>query len=147
VPLAGTLNYGVTNNPILSPDVKGKGKATARDHVMEYLAGIETTEAETDNDRYFEQENEEYIAHQQRYHRPNTLFNKEDNITGAWGALHDQWERFEPTATGIKQILHYPFQMNNPYLNSERTRQHSMHSHIDPLYDVRFVHHGFFGYR
>lgn len=86
---------------------------------------------EDPNDAYFRQENAEY----ERYWREASQFDANNTLaTNAqereWDSLQEDWDRFEATSSGIRQLDNYQFQDNNPYVlgDSSRTRHHAMHS-------------------
>ncbi|KJA20716.1 hypothetical protein HYPSUDRAFT_42780 [Hypholoma sublateritium FD-334 SS-4] len=83
---------------------------------------------EDPNDAYFRQENNDYM----QYWKEPQLNQGHGSTaeTRSWDRLQSDWENFEATSTGIKEISSYPFQRNNPYLlgDSSRTRNHLIHS-------------------
>lgn len=86
---------------------------------------------ETENDRYFREENEAYKKYWDEDRQQASAPGASTAQTQEWGALQDQWDRFEVTNTGIKPVSSYVFQTHNPYLNrngSSTTRHHSMHA-------------------
>jgi peroxin-5 len=134
-----------------APDVKGKGKARA-DIIPELMDGTyaaagssfsvsrksvhfgppevfadDPEKIEDPDDRYWRQENKEYQNYWSSVDHAET-----QQVVPApdWEGLQDDWDRFEATATGIKPVSVYQFQLNNPYLvgDSSTTRNHSMHT-------------------
>ena len=123
----------------ISADLKGKGKAApsstaiqemgvSQSHVppsvlgpIEQAASIESEDA---NDAYFQRDNEDYINYWNAHHAsvPPLVASTED-----WQQLHRDWERFEATTTGVRQLAEYQFQRGNPYLLGERSHNHAMH--------------------
>ncbi|KAG6898163.1 hypothetical protein C0992_004150 [Termitomyces sp. T32_za158] len=83
------------------------------------------------NDAYFRQENAEY---QQYWNDMRVADDSQASATNAdvthWERLQKDWDQFEATTEGIKQIVNYQFQENNPYLtgDSSTTRQHRIHA-------------------
>ncbi|KAI0695451.1 hypothetical protein BC835DRAFT_1306007 [Cytidiella melzeri] len=129
-------------------DVKGKGRAVERPIPSAYGYHSSTVDliqvpqtpavdesngmsAEDEIDAYFRQENDAYI----KYHNPQMaeqhpgLPSGLQAQTAEWDKLQDDWSKFEVTATGLRSVADYQFAQNNPYLNSEATRHHSMHSY------------------
>ncbi|KAF9075428.1 hypothetical protein BDP27DRAFT_1315002 [Rhodocollybia butyracea] len=97
------------------------GSLTAQERVLLGEHGLAQEDA---NDAYFRQENEEYIRHWNTTQKPST------SIESSWDHLQEDWDKFEASTQGIKPIISYQFQKNNPYLRGEgslRTRHHSMH--------------------
>lgn len=95
-------------------------------------------QAKDPHEAYFRQENvdltEYWNAH---YMGPAAPAVQEQD---AWDKMQRDWDAFEATTTGIKPVVDYQFQTNNPYLlgDSIRTRHHSMHmSHSQRVYEVR----------
>ena len=102
----------------------------------------EDLEKEDANDAYFRQENAEYTKYwqeaEQRSPASAPTINPQER---EWDSLQEDWDRFEATSTGIKQIDHYQFQDNNPYLlgDSSRTRHHALHTEMSPLLKVSIL--------
>lgn len=143
-------------------DVKGKGKARKSTPIAPAYAAANPAIAtvnpmvspitqnpdqvfeEDPVDAYFRQENEEYI----NYWQGTGLIDGAQASGGAnqgleqaaeWERLQRDWDSFEATATGLKPVANYQFQLNNPYLLGEasRTRHHAMHSEVrNSLYEV-----------
>ena len=120
-------------------DVKGKGRAyvpvasTSQLGVQLQLQqeGEGMAMQEDANDAYFREENEEYARYWDRSDRARFDAPKGTSMESVgWDRLQQDWDAFEATTTGIKQVNNYQFQDNNPYLlgESSRTRQHDMHS-------------------
>lgn len=137
-------------------DVKGKGRADSRDHfgsptsqlsvAAENISFNSVVNAELrsdehgdiqedENDAYFRRENADYARYwngmDPRNLAPAGRMNSHsDNLLA-------DWEKFEASTTGIKPVLSYQFQKNNPYLRGDRsqTRNHSIHS--DERLEVR----------
>ncbi|KAI0823725.1 TPR-like protein [Trametes gibbosa] len=106
------------------------------------IAGAEyATVSEDQNDAYFRQENEDYIAMQQASmsHARHADAARQLNPQAVeWDNLQQDWETFEATSTGIRPLSSYQFQPNNPYLHGEasRTRNHLAHGGIpETLYE------------
>ncbi|GBE81024.1 Peroxisomal targeting signal 1 receptor [Sparassis crispa] len=150
-------NDGIANQATV--DIKGKGRAA--DVSISYghsvvpqastlLSGQATSsDTRTENqvhpdviDEYLRQENEEYIKYNAQYNWQSSSFSSQRNepsVQGAeWLQLQHDWEAFEATATGIRPVTHYQFQVNNPYVLGEasRTHNHAMHSEtMNSLYE------------
>jgi len=90
------------------------------------------------NDAYFRQENAEYTKFWQEAEQLPASTLTMNSQEREWDSLQEDWDRFEATSSGIKQIDHYQFQDNNPYLlgDSSRTRHHALHTEISPLLKV-----------
>jgi peroxin-5 len=141
-------------------DVKGKGRAVDipvrevhqpgeihsgfASSVQGYQGSIELNEAyrhqrQDADDIYFRRENEEYSEYWDAHYTgpvPNTV---SAGDRGSWHELQEAWDALEATSTGIKPVVNYQFQVNNPYLlgDSSRTHQHEMHmSQAQRLYEV-----------
>ncbi|KXN91039.1 Peroxisomal targeting signal 1 receptor [Leucoagaricus sp. SymC.cos] len=89
------------------------------------------------NDAYFRQENADFTKYWQEFNERmapgNTLsINAQEK---EWDTLQGDWDRFEATSSGIRQLNVYQFQDNNPYLlgDSSKTRHHAMHSGMSSL--------------
>lgn len=145
-------------------DVKGKGRAReSAPTTQPYAANPATATAvpavsslsqnpsqgleEDPVDAYFRQENEAYINYWQGTglldgaHASNGVNQGLDQVA-EWERLQRDWDSFEATATGLKPVANYQFQLNNPYLLGEasRTRHHVLHSEgRNSLYEVRVV--------
>lgn len=81
---------------------------------------------ENDIDAYLRQENEEYTS----FWKQVAETKSEANPTATeWDHLQADWDQFEATNTGVRQLDPYQFQYNNPYLlgDSTRTRLQSVH--------------------
>lgn len=132
--------------------VKGKGRAVdipvrevqepVRVHsvpassIQGYQGSVELNEAyrhqhniNNADDAYFQQENEEFSKYWDAHYTgpvPHTISAGEQ---GSWHELQRDWDAFEATSTGIKALINYQFQENNPYLlgDSSKTRHHGMH--------------------
>lgn len=123
-------------------NVKGKGRAI--DNIPVPMTGMlngmhsqsqqeavnqDSQKVEEDpNDAYFRQENKDYM---QYWKEPQlNQVHSSTAETRSWDRLQSDWENFEATSTGIKEISSYQFQRNNPYLlgDSSRTRNHLVHS-------------------
>ncbi|KAK7053457.1 hypothetical protein VNI00_004083 [Paramarasmius palmivorus] len=123
-------------------DVKGKGKAVEQPFIsngMSMGSMLGTSSAlrgdeqsgvqgqEDENDIYFSQENAEYTRFWNEMNSMKGVSSREKSHT--WDTLQDSWERFEASEKGIRPVMHYKFQQNNPYMRGEaRTRHHMMHS-------------------
>jgi peroxin-5 len=141
-------------------DVKGKGRAVDipvrevhqpgeihsgfASSIQGYQGSIELNEAyrhqrQDADDIYFRRENEEYSEYWDAHYTgpvPNTV---SAGDRGSWHELQEAWDALEATSTGIKPVVNYQFQVNNPYLlgDSSRTHQHEMHmSQAQRLYEV-----------
>lgn len=114
VPFSPTANHdlGVSQLLVPSPPVL---------HPSEQATPIESEDA---NDAYFRQDNEDYIDYWKAHHAPVSPL-----VTSSqdWQQLHHDWETFEATATGVKRLAEYQFQLRNPYLLGERSHNHVMH--------------------
>lgn len=139
-------------------DVKGKGRAVdipvrevhqpATVHpvpassAQAYQGSIELNEAyrhqhkDTD-EAYFQRENEEFSEYWDAHYTgpvPNTV---PAGVRGSWHELQEAWDALEATSTGIKPLVNYQFQANNPYLLGDSSRTHQLHmSQAQRLYDV-----------
>ncbi|GJJ06316.1 hypothetical protein Clacol_000507 [Clathrus columnatus] len=81
-------------------------------------------EVETDDDRYWKEEN---AAYQQYW--SHTSMQDGFQRYPEWDRLQEDWEKFEATSTGIKMVSSYPFQANNPYLQTDFVLgNHSSHT-------------------
>ena len=99
---------------------------------------------EDDIDEYFRKENEAYV----QYHNDPKVAERNSALPAAlsaqnaeWDRLQNDWSRFEATATGLRPVANYQFAQNNPYLHSETSRHHLMHSQQPALslYEVRIL--------
>lgn len=63
------------------------------------------------------------------YNRTHRTARLPDAQAAEWAQLQEDWDAFEATASGIKEVQKngYQFQKNNPYL--EGTRTHELHRH------------------
>lgn len=91
-------------------------------------------------DSYFRQENADYTKYWQDFNQ-RKVASGGINYTAQdqeWEALQNDWDRFEATSSGIRQLNNYQFQENNPYLlgDSSRTRHHAMHSGMSSTLEV-----------
>ncbi|KAG6903102.1 hypothetical protein C0995_006289 [Termitomyces sp. Mi166 len=151
-------NQMVENEGQQTVDVKGKGRATdskpwhasqmstdtpqvglvsEQPHVRfsesarVQLAEQDFQTEEDANDAYFRQENAEY---QQYWNDMRITDISQAPATDAdvayWERLQQDWDQFEATTQGIKPVVNYQFQDNNPYLigDSFTTRQHRIHA-------------------
>jgi len=141
-------------------DVKGKGRAVdipvrevhqpgvlrpaAASSVQGYHGAAELHEAyhqqqQDASEAYFQRENEEFTEYWDAHYTgpvPNTM---SAGDRGSWHELQEAWDALEATSTGIKPLVNYQFQENNPYLlgDSSRSHHHEMHmSQAQRLYDV-----------
>jgi peroxin-5 len=139
-------------------DVKGKGRAVdipvrevhqpgmvhsvPASSVQGYQGSVELNEAyrhqhKDANEAYFQRENEEFSEYWDAHYTgpvPNTVSAGEQ---GSWHELQEAWDGLEATSTGIKPIVNYQFQANNPYLLGDSSKMHQMHmSQAQRLYDV-----------
>ncbi|KAF7376356.1 hypothetical protein MSAN_00051100 [Mycena sanguinolenta] len=96
---------------------------------------------EDPNDEYFRQENAEYQHYWNSQARASTSqaqLNATNAQSNEWGHLQADWDAFEATSTGIKPVVTYEFQRNNPYLSdtpSFTTRHHLAHGGRQPMLD------------
>ncbi|OJA18614.1 hypothetical protein AZE42_01769 [Rhizopogon vesiculosus] len=128
-------------------DVKGKGRAVdipvrevhqpgmmhsvPASSAQGYQGSVELNEAyrlqhNDANDVYFQRDNEEYSEYWDAHYTgpvPNTVSADQ----GSWHELQEAWDTLEATSTGIKPLVNYQFQANNPYLLGERTHHHEIH--------------------
>jgi peroxin-5 len=140
---------GTRTSTAANLDVKGKGRAV--DPVPSTLMMGRVVhqqqegklEQEDANDAYFREENEEYARYwdrsdRARFEAPATTMSEDK---AGWDRLQEDWDRFEATTTGIKQVNNYQFQTSNPYLlgESSRTRQHDMHTGRQSVFEVHFL--------
>lgn len=95
---------------------------------------------EDENDAYFRQENADYTKYWQEF---NERMAPSSNIPYTsqereWDTLQEDWDRFEATSSGIRELSNYQFQESNPYLlgDSSRTRHHTMHSGMSSVLEV-----------
>ncbi|KAI0081326.1 TPR-like protein [Panus rudis PR-1116 ss-1] len=128
-------------------DVKGKGRAVEIPVVYNTTAptwsqgseqqGSSATDDQSTvdpNEAYFRQENEEYMQYWRAAEESNVREEGMHHLVhpqaAEWERLQEDWDAFEATATGLRPVLGYSFQTNNPYLMGEasQTRHHSMHS-------------------
>ena len=99
----------------------------------------EDLEKEDANDAYFRQENAEYTNFWQEVEQLSPAQTLSlSSPEWRWDALQEDWDRFEATSSGIKQVDNYQFQDSNPYLlgDSSRTRHHAMHIGMSPSLEV-----------
>lgn len=70
------------------------------------------------------------------YNRTHRTARLPDAQAAEWAQLQEDWDAFEATASGIKEVQKngYQFQKNNPYL--EGTRTHELHRHGAGLQQV-----------
>ncbi|KAG6867862.1 hypothetical protein C0993_010088 [Termitomyces sp. T159_Od127] len=151
-------NQMVENEGQQSADVKGKGRAidsnpwhtsqistdtpqaglvSGQPHVRfsdsarAQLAEQDVKTEEDANDAYFRQENAEYQQYwnDMRVGDASQAPAANADVTN-WERLQQDWDQFEATTEGIKQVINYQFQDNNPYLtgDSSATRQHRIHA-------------------
>ncbi|KAG5733004.1 Peroxisomal targeting signal receptor [Termitomyces sp. T112] len=100
---------------------------SARAHLDEQGSRTE----EDVNDAYFHQENAEYQQYWNNMHAAGTSQAPTANAdVASWDRLQKDWDQFEATTEGIKSVVNYQFQDNNPYLvgDSSATRQHRIHA-------------------
>lgn len=86
---------------------------------------------ESELDAFLRQENADYTMYWQEFNRrPVSETMSHTAQAREWETLQEDWDRFEATSAGIKQLNNYQFQENNPYLlgNSSKTRHHAMHT-------------------
>jgi peroxin-5 len=86
-------------------------------------------ESESELDRYLREDNQAYMD----YWNSTGMRDREreaqvDAQEQEWGHLQRDWDRFEATATGVRQVPHYAFQPHNPYVLGNSSRTHMMHS-------------------
>ncbi|KIL65954.1 hypothetical protein M378DRAFT_76152 [Amanita muscaria Koide BX008] len=139
-------------------DIKGKGRAynnaaatsfvplsvsqqapfTDTSYPVQNQLDTATTRGDA-NDEYFRQENEAYIRYWGEQDIPpaptDTISHLEtdwDQLQSDWDQLQADWDRSEATATGMKKVVHYQFQTNNPYLLGESSRLQTEHSGYQP---------------
>ncbi|KDQ27707.1 hypothetical protein PLEOSDRAFT_1104388 [Pleurotus ostreatus PC15] len=134
---------------VMATDVKGKGRAVEPGGVKEpsyfpmsynsqtVFQGQRmsptqlTTPAlaqEDENDAYFRQENEEYTRYWNNVHSGAARQAVEPSQASSWDHLQADWDAFEATHVGIKPVVNYQFQSNNPYMLGDSTRHHMMHA-------------------
>ncbi|KAL4074264.1 hypothetical protein J3A83DRAFT_4234766 [Scleroderma citrinum] len=143
-----------------STDVKGKGKARAMDTGgLTSLSSSSTQVLELDaNEAYFRQENDDFKAWWDAHHAgpslattsglstttagPSTmsLVQQKQKEIGQWFEMQNAWDEFEATTTGIRPVVEYEFQKENPYLRGEEemrgTRNHMMHVEgVEKIYE------------
>ena len=75
-----------------------------------------TTRQEDANDAYFRQENEDYIRYWSEKNARTISNTTTSGFEAEWDKLQADWDRFEATATGIREVDMYQFQSSNPYL-------------------------------
>lgn len=96
---------------------------------------------ESEIDAYFREDNADYM----RYWNENPAPVHHEAATAesaSWDKLQQDWDRFEATSTGIKPVINYQFQQNNPYLlgDSSQTRNHVMHANTrQSVFEVSFT--------
>lgn len=144
-----------------SLDVKGKGKARDIDLSGTTLTagGITTPSSSTQereqdvNEAYFRQENDDYKAWWEAHHAgPSTTAGLSNTTAGPsamspmlreigqWYEMQNAWDEFEATTTGVRPVVEYEYQKENPYLKEEAgmggTRNHTMHTGaVDRIYE------------
>lgn len=69
-------------------------------------------EMETDDDRFWKEENN---AYKQYWSHKGTSVHGGNHRDPEWDQLQEDWDKFEATSTGIKTASSYPFQTHNPY--------------------------------
>lgn len=146
-------------------DVKGKGReVTTFDDVTglsssssssqsqvphsyqgsEELNAAYVQQAKDSLEAYFHQENAEFTQYwNAHYTGPATHTESTVQGSNAWDGMQRDWDAFEATTTGVKPVVDYQFQTNNPYLlgDSTRTQHHASHmSHSQRIYEVRTHH-------
>lgn len=143
-------------------DVKGKGRAvmmhddmegassSSQSHVLPLYQGAEelnaayVQQAMDPHEAYFRQENADFTEYwNAHYTGPAAHTISPDQERKAWDEMQRDWDAFEATTTGVKPVVNYQFQTNNPYLlgDSSRTRHHTLHmSHSQRAYEVRTRH-------
>ena len=139
-------NKMVESDGRTSSQANAKGKARAIDNMPVPVTGMlngmppqsqqeavnqDSQKVEEDpNDAYFRQENNDYMRYWNDPHLNRLEAHGSTAETRSWDRLQSDWEKFEATAAGIKEISTYQFQRNNPYLlgDSSRTRNHLIHS-------------------
>ncbi|KAF8549981.1 TPR-like protein [Imleria badia] len=128
-------------------DVKGKGRAvmmhddvaglsSSQSHVLPLYQGSEelnaayVQQAMDPHEAYFRQENADFTEYwNAHYTGPAAHTVSADQERKAWHEMQRDWDAFEVTTTGVKPVVNYQFQTNNPYLlgDSSRTRHHTLH--------------------
>jgi peroxin-5 len=117
--------------PSLSQDTAFQGSSFQQE--LRPQSSHQEPKQEDPNDAYFRRENETYSNYWQ-----SAQISQHPQSTDSWNQLQDQWDSFEATATGIKPIVNYQFQSNNPYLfgDSSTTRLRS-DGRSQAFYEVR----------
>lgn len=142
-------------------NVKGKGRAVnmhvdvaapssslSQSHVRPSHQGSEelnsaayVKQAVDSHEAYFRQENVDFTEYwNAHYTGPAASQVPTDQEKQAWHEMQHDWDAFEATTTGVRPIVNYQFQTNNPYLlgDPSRTRHHALHmSHSQRTYEVR----------
>ncbi|ESK96571.1 peroxisomal targeting signal 1 receptor [Moniliophthora roreri MCA 2997] len=136
-------NQFVENTGQTSTDIKGKGKAVDAQPFIYNGTGMGSmsmtgtssilrdeqsgTLQDDENDTYFRQENAEYTRFWNEMNSMQGVSSRQRSQP--WDALQDSWDLFEASEKGIRPVMHYKFQENNPYMRGEaRTRHHMIHS-------------------
>ncbi|KAI6098976.1 hypothetical protein EDD16DRAFT_1661217 [Pisolithus croceorrhizus] len=145
-----SASTSVPEGATITGSMKGKGKARAMD-VTDIESTTETHSSisahqDDAHEAYFQQENEDFRAWwEAHYTGPSTstaesatagtpaspaVLQKRKEV-GRWHELQDAWEQFEATTTGVRPVVEYEFQEENPYtggnLEVGETRHHAMH--------------------
>jgi len=131
--LSSVQDHTFTNSPVLQAQRQ-------HDLPLQMRKG-EDLGREDANDAYFRQENAEYTKFWQEVEQwPLASAPTISSQEREWDSLQEDWERFEATSSGIKQIDHYQFQDNNPYLlGDSSTRHHALHTEMSPLLMVSIL--------
>lgn len=144
VVIEGNQMVEANEGTVLQSDTKGKGRAVDDLSNFASLATSQTTlphntalvmdgRQEDPNDAYFRQDNEDYIRYWTEKNVP--VANPVSVTETEWDILQADWDRFEATAAGIREVHNYPFQANNPYLLGDssrfQTNQHGRQSMIE----------------
>lgn len=141
-------------------DVKGKGRAvmthddatglSSSSSQSQFLPSYQGSEelnaayvqqAKDPHEAYFRQENADFTQYwNAHYTGPAERAVSPVQGSNAWHEMQRDWDAFEATTMGVKPLVNYQFQTNNPYLlgDSTGTRHHAMHmSHSQRVYEVR----------
>ncbi|KAI6000707.1 hypothetical protein EDD15DRAFT_2386123 [Pisolithus albus] len=130
----------------ITPSMNGKGKARAMD-VLDIAPATEThssisAQQGDAHEAYFQQENEDFRAWWEAHYTGSSTSTAESSSAststssavlqkrkevGQWHELQDAWEHFEATTTGVRPVVEYQFQEENPYMEAGGTRHHAMH--------------------
>lgn len=130
----------------ITAGMNGKGKARAVD-ILDIAPATEThssisVQQGDAHEAYFQQENEDFRAWwEAHYTGPSTSTTESSTAgtstspavlqkrkeVGQWHELQDAWEHFEATTTGVRPVVEYEFQEENPYMEAGGTRHHAMH--------------------